>query len=93
MGRKKRALKSIYFKNPLLKRLSYIEQWEFLNARGFVHLNGFTQCMNSLGNDAYEIICDVEPLQKQWAIEQEKYVEEDFWSWQILLHQINKINN
>ena len=82
---------NIYRDNPYLYQLSYDEQKIFINSQGFVHLNGFARCMNQLKNEATEIICDIEILQKTWAKENNKYYDEEFWSWQIVLHQINSI--
>ncbi len=81
----------IYQEYPHLCHVSYDEQKVFINAQGFVHLNGFAQYMNQLGNEAYEIICDVEILQKTWAKENNKHYDEESWSWQILLHQIYEL--
>ncbi|MCP4150519.1 MAG: glycosyltransferase [bacterium] len=81
-------IRNVYREHTQLKQLSYDKQREFLLKQRFGYFNGFTRCMESLGNEAIDIIYDLESLQKKWAEEHGvKYTKKE-WQSEILLAQV-----
>lgn len=78
----------LYKENPEVSELGYDEQQRFLFEQGYVYADSLSKGMRLLGNDAREIIFDMESLQKKWAEEQGfKYTPKN-WKLEILLKQI-----
>lgn len=84
----KDLVKEIYDKNNTLFELSYIEQQKEIFKNCFVYSNSFSKQMNKLGHDTYEIIFDLEILQKRWADEHNVKYSSKNWIKEILLAQI-----
>lgn len=66
----KNFLKYYYSKNPQIISKSFGEQYNHLMNEAFGWSNFYQKHLNKLGNDAYEIIANAEPLQSAWAKEQ-----------------------
>lgn len=84
--------RQLYVDYPELKTLPYDKQCkEILN--GFYAYSGsFSQAMKQLGNDCSELIYDLECLQKQWAKENNIFLEEGkHWQQKIIAEQLKKI--
>lgn len=65
----KNFLKYYYIKNPKLSGESYNRQYDSLMDEAFGWSNYYQKHLNELGNDAYEIVANAEPLQNAWARE------------------------
>ena len=83
-----RALDILFQKYPDLTTKSYKEQLEIFFSCAFVYTDGFSRAMRQLGNEAYEIVYDLEWLQKTWAKEKGTKYNEQNWQQDILLSQI-----
>jgi len=81
-------LKSYYKQNKTIVNGSYAEQYDHLMATKYGWSNFFQTGLNELGNEAFEIVSNAEPLQKAWALENE--ISPDDKS--LLLKQIRAIN-
>lgn len=80
-------LKSYYKKNSTIIHSSYSEQHDHLMAAKFSWSNYFQTGLNALGNEAFEIVTNANPLQKMWAVENNISPEDD----SLLLKQIQSI--
>ena len=58
-----------YKKNPGLVHLSYQDHYSHIMKEAFGWSNFYQIHLNKLGNEAYEIIANAEPLQSAWANE------------------------
>lgn len=65
----KNFLKYYYIKNPKLSGESYDKQYASLMDEAFGWSNFYQILLNKLGNEAYEIVANAEPLQNAWANE------------------------
>ncbi len=80
-------LKNYYRRNNTIVHSSYSEQYAHLMATKFGWSDFFQKGIIALGNEAYEIVLNAEPLQKMWAIENSILPEDD----SLLLKQIESI--
>jgi spore maturation protein CgeB len=62
-------LKDYYSKHPEIINESYAIQYQHLMSKCFGWSDFYARHLNNLGNDAYEIVYNAEPLQKAWAKE------------------------
>jgi len=63
----KNFLKYYYLKNSQISSKPYGEQYNHLMNEAFGWSNFYQRHLNKLGNDAYEIVANAEPLQSAWA--------------------------
>ncbi|MCP4151192.1 MAG: hypothetical protein GY757_25840, partial [bacterium] len=63
------GIRKIYDDRPCLKESTYRQQKEYLKKQCLVYFNDFSGSMRALGNEADDIIYDVEVMQKKWAQE------------------------
>ena len=70
---------------------TYNEMMGLFSGNNSLCYNGFSRIFKELGQDVYEIIADVEIVQKQWAKENNVRYEYDNWLIAILMAQINII--
>ncbi|MBI5346626.1 MAG: glycosyltransferase family 1 protein [Chlamydiae bacterium] len=82
-------IKQLYERNKNLQNQPYAEQQKVLFNLAYTYSNSFSFAMNQLGNKAFELIYDVEILQKTWAREHNINYRVDNWQEDILLAQIN----
>ncbi len=85
------ATEAFYRAGPARATLPYTQQREALIDCGYLHFNGFARCMCALGNDAHDIVCDVEPLQKTWAREHAADIHMVLWQTEVALRQIEAL--
>lgn len=85
------AKESFYKSNPGIHLQTYDYQQKMLFQHGYMYSNGFTKAMKSLGHDAYEIVCDLEILQKTWAKEMGVMYDLRNWQTEIILKQIEHL--
>jgi len=78
-------------KNLYFETNTYNEILELLFDYKVMCTDGFSRCLNELGQDAHEIIADFEILQKQWAKENDVKFGYKSWMIDILLAQIKTI--
>lgn len=83
----KNFLKYYYSKKPEIVKLSYKEQHNDLMNEAFGWSNFYQSHLNYLGNDAYEIVANAEPLQNAWAREHSCKAKDE----ELLLEQIKVI--
>ena len=69
---------------------TYREMYKALLVDGSVYTAGFSKAMIRLGNDAEEIFYDCESIQRQWAVENDLNVDDD-WKVNIAIAQLKKI--
>jgi hypothetical protein len=62
-------LSDYYLRKPGIVEKSYSEQLSDIMGEGFAWADFFSKRLNRLGNDAFEIIRNADPLQKTWARE------------------------
>ncbi len=62
-------LKQYYSMNSTIVNKSYAEQLNHLMNQAYAWSNFYSIHLNKLGYDAHEIVCNAEPLQNTWAIE------------------------
>jgi spore maturation protein CgeB len=65
----KNFLNHYYRQNPNVVQLSYQQQHDHLMKEAFGWSNFFQIHLNKLGNEAFEIVANAEPLQLSWAKE------------------------
>lgn len=82
------AITSLYLKNPQLKSSSYVEQQKALFANSFMYSDTFSREMKNLGNEAEEIVYDVETLQRSWMKERNIPIRSSKWQHEIILSQL-----
>lgn len=82
------AMNHLYKIQPGLKLRSYSEQQAVLFHNAMTYGDSFSQGMQSLGNDAWEIVYDLEILQKKWAEENNIKFSSENWRQEIILAQI-----
>jgi len=80
-------LKNYYRRNNTIVHSSYSKQYAHLMATKFGWSDFFQKGIIALGNEAYEIVLNAEPLQKVWAIENNISPEDN----SLLLKQIELI--
>ncbi|MEW6264277.1 MAG: glycosyltransferase [Thermodesulfobacteriota bacterium] len=68
--------------------LSYREIQEKLFSLSLVYSNSFSRAMIDLGNEAHEVVYDLEPMQKAWGREIGVKYEGNDWAIPIALRQI-----
>lgn len=81
-------LKSYYQNNSTIVHISYSEQYDDLMTMKYGCSNAFQTGLNELGNEGYEIVSNVYPLQKMWAVENGVSPDDKF----LLLKQIKAIS-
>ena len=86
-----KAVESIYNKNPELQIKTYSDQQAAVFDNAYIYSNSFSKGMRSLGHEAFEIIYDLEHLQKTWAKEKGIKYSSAHWQQEILLAQIKHI--
>jgi spore maturation protein CgeB len=82
------AAEVLYRDDPALRCCSFAEQRRSWLAEKVGHGDSLSRAMKSLGNEAEEIICDLETLQRTWAWERGVEVDEKRWRTQLVLEQI-----
>ncbi len=85
------AAKVLYRDDPALRCCSFAEQRRCWLAEKIGHADSLSRAMKSLGNEAEEIVCDLEILQRSWAWERGIEVDEKFWRTQLVLEQIAEL--
>lgn len=81
--------RQLYVEQPNLKNLSYEQQLSNILSGFYTYAGGFSRIMNDLGNDAHEIIYNVEVLQKQWAKENHINLGDgEHWQLKIVIEQL-----
>lgn len=85
------ATDAFYRAAPARAMLPYEQQREALIDCGYLHFNGFARCMRALGNDAHDVVCDVQSLQQAWAREQGADFHPGRWQTEIALRQIETL--
>lgn len=85
------ALDNLYGDRPELKSVSSEEQKEAFFAKHLIYSDSFKREMTKIGNDAYEILCNADHIQKTWARENGVRYFEKNWIREILWAQIEKI--
>jgi len=78
------AAQHLYEEISDLASRPFEHQKKLLFEQSFVYSDSFSHAMQSLGHEAYEIIYDVEPLQKKWAEEHGVQVDSLHWKQDIL---------
>src|SRR3989344_5807705 len=84
------ATLTLYKNNPELQFQSYENQLQTVFQHAFLYTDGFSRAMRSLGHEAYDIIYDLEILQKTWAKEKGVFYDSDRWLYDIVLKQFVK---
>lgn len=77
-----------YRRSPQLARSSFEEQQRAIYGGGFIYSNAFSAAMQCLGNEAHEILFDLEPLQRSWARDRGVQYSDQDWKTEILLAQL-----
>lgn len=85
------ALDNLYGDHPELKSVSSEEQKEAFFAKHLIYSDSFKREMTKIGNDACEILCNADHIQKTWARENGVRYSEENWIREILWAQIEKI--
>lgn len=85
------TLKSFERKYPDAGRLSHEEQLDLFFQMKETHSNGFSKYMRRLGNDAREIVFNVESFQRKWAEERGLSFHPQTWRYDILIDQITML--
>ena len=81
-------INKLYKDDPDFLNLTYEKQQNVIFEMGYLYSDSLSKGMRSLGHDAFEILFDVEMLQKKWAKENDfRYSPED-WRLEILIRQI-----
>jgi hypothetical protein len=78
----------LYRDSADLRCCSFAEQRRSWLAQKIGHGDSLSRAMRSLGNEAEEIVCDLETLQRTWAWERGIEVDEKRWRTQLVLEQI-----
>ncbi len=78
----------LYRDEESLRCASYAEQLRSWLARKVGHADALSRVMKSLGHEAQEIVCDLEPLQRTWAWERGVDVTDRDWRTQVVTKQI-----
>jgi glycosyltransferase involved in cell wall biosynthesis len=83
---------SVYGDDPELSDSPFEVQRDVLLEHSGVYSDAFSRAMRRLGNEAEELIYDVEPMQRAWAREHGVAHRDDHhWQQDILLHQIEHL--
>ncbi len=77
-----------YLQHEGLAELPYDFQLNAILSYFFHYSDSLSVQLRSLGYEAKEVIVDVEPLQKRWALENGVYWSESHWRSEILIKQI-----
>lgn len=83
-----KAIQNCYENHLALATKTYVEQQKVLFGQALNYFDSFMRGMQALGNEACEIIYDIELLQKQWAKENGVFFTKNNWQEEILLAQI-----
>ncbi len=82
---------ALYHEKPELVTQSYAAQLGAMFERAFMYSNSFSNEMNALGNNAYEIIWDAHRAQDTWAAEHGLNIDDYNRYLTILLRQIESL--
>ena len=82
---------ALYKNHPGLDLQPYTQQQKALFQMGAVYSESFSRGMRALGHDAYEIVYDLEIMQKTWAKENGIKYDPARWQYDIILAQIEQI--
>ncbi len=82
------CIRRFYRQHESIKALAYEEHLKRLEEYLPVHLNSFRNEMKKLGHEAEIIVCDLETLQKQWAVENNASISPSQWRVDTILAQI-----
>ena len=82
---------NFYRERPDLLEAPSAVQLSELFKRGIMYSNAFSRVMSGLGNDAHEIICDAESIQKTWAAENGVTYGEKTWYQDIVYAQLDRL--
>ena len=74
--------------NPAFAEAGFDAQMAAYFAKGLVYGDSFTRAMAGLGNEAIEVICNAEMVQKAWARDHGVAYDEAHWVRQILCAQV-----
>ncbi len=85
------AINNLYEDRPELKSASSEDQKNAFFAEHLIYSDSFKREMTKIGNDAYEILCNADRIQKAWARENGVRYSEENWIRDILFAQIEKI--
>jgi hypothetical protein len=83
-------VQQFYSRQPGLETQSYVEQHRALMADCFLWSNFWSVALGELGYESEEIVANIQPMQKRWAMEQGVEFDEPQWLFQIVLGQIKK---
>lgn len=82
---------TLYKNNPGLELQPYAQQQKVLFQNAYVHGDGFSRTMVTLGHDAHEIVYDLQILQQTWAKEKGIKYDPHHWQDDIVSAQIKDI--
>lgn len=85
------AGRAFYAQDLGLAQQPYAEQQRRLFEQAYVYSDSFSRVMRELGHEAYELVYDLEILQKTWAREQGVTYQEKSWQADILWAQLKQI--
>jgi hypothetical protein len=83
-------VQQFYSRQPGLETQSYVQQHRALMDDCFLWSNFWSVALGELGYESEEIVANIEPMQKRWAMEQGVEFDEPQWLFQIVLAQIKK---
>jgi hypothetical protein len=83
-------VQQFYSRQPGLETQSYVQQHRALMEDCFLWSNFWSVALGELGYESEEIVANIEPMQKRWAVEQGVEFDEPQWLFQIVLAQIKK---
>jgi hypothetical protein len=83
-------VQQFYSRQPGLETQSYVQQHRALMEDCFLWSNFWSVALGELGYESEEIVANIEPMQKRWAMEQGVEFDEPQWLFQIVLAQIKK---
>lgn len=74
-------VEDFYERNPALRTASYAEQHRARMATFFGMADSYSHHLNALSCDAWDVILNIEPMQRQWA--RENGVSRDEFQWSV----------
>ena len=83
-------VQQFYSRQPGLRAQSYVQQHRALMDDCFLWSDFWSVALGDLGYESEEIVANIEPMQKRWAMEQGVEFDEPQWLFQIVLAQIKK---